>query len=194
MNVGNTQSQSLVASMQATRATFQMKKTTADAGGSAEAKSLLVDAVNVNIRVDGGFANRVLNDSLNDKLNAMFQEAGMDTTVDSLLQSGVDFSPEATANRIVEFATGLFGQYQANNEGTEEGEQVEGFVAMIKGAVEEGFAGAQEMLEGLGEIDPDVQGGIDKTFDLVMKGIDDWASERAEQVATGADEEGATAI
>lgn len=194
MNVGNTQSQSLVASMQATRATFQMKKTTADAGGSAEAKSLLVDAVNVNIRVDGGFANRVLNDSLNDKLNAMFQEAGMDTTVDSLLQSGVDFSPEATANRIVEFATGFFGQYQANNEGTGEGEQVEGFVAMIKGAVEEGFAGAQEMLEGLGEIDPDVQGGIDKTFDLVMKGIDDWASERAEQVATGADEEGATAI
>ena len=194
MNVGNTQSQSLVASMQATRATFQMKKTTADAGGSAEAKSLLVDAVNVNIRVDGGFANRVLNDSLNDKLNAMFQEAGMDTTVDSLLQSGVDFSPEATANRIVEFATGFFGQYQANNEGAEEGEQVEGFVAMIKGAVEEGFAGAQEMLEGLGEIDPDVQGGIDKTFDLVMKGIDDWASERAEQVATGADEEGATAI
>ena len=194
MNVGNTQSQSLVASMQATRATFQMKKTTADAGGSAEAKSLLVDAVNVNIRVDGGFANRVLNDSLNDKLNAMFQEAGMDTTVDSLLQSGLDYSPEATANRIVEFATGFFGQYQANTEGTEEGEQVEGFVAMIKGAVEEGFAGAQEMLEGLGEIDPDVQGGIDKTFDLVMKGIDDWASDRDEQVVTGADEEGATAI
>ena len=194
MNVGNTQSQSLVASMQAARATFQIKKTTADAGGSVEAKSLLVDAVNVNIRVDGGFANRVLNDSLNDKLNAMFQEAGMDTTVDSLLQSGLDYSPEATASRIVEFATGFFGQYQGNNEGTEESEQIEGFVAMIKGAVEEGFAGAQEMLEGLGEIDPDVQGGIDKTFDLVMKGIDDWVSERAGQVATGADGQGATAI
>ncbi|MEE2628217.1 MAG: DUF5610 domain-containing protein [Candidatus Latescibacterota bacterium] len=194
MNVGNTQSQSLVASMQAARATFQIKKTTADAGGSVEAKSLLVDAVNVNIRVDGGFANRVLNDSLNDKLNAMFQEAGMDTTVDSLLQSGLDYSPEATASRIVEFATGFFGQYQGNNEGTEESEQIEGFVAMIKGAVEEGFAGAQEMLEGLGEIDPDVQDGIDKTFDLVMKGIDDWVSERAGQVATGADGQGATAI
>ena len=191
MNVGNTQSQSLVASMQAARATFQIKKTTADAGGSVEAKSLLV---NVNIRVDVGFANRVLNDSHNDKLNAMFQEAGMDTTVDSLLQSGLDYSPEATASRIVEFATGFFGQYQGNNEGTEESEQIEGFVAMIKGAVEEGFAGAQEMLEGLGEIDPDVQDGIDKTFDLVMKGIDDWVSERAGQVATGADGQGATAI
>lgn len=194
MNVGNAQSQSLVASMQATRAIFQMKKTTADAGESAEAKSLLVDAINVNIRVDEGFANRVLSDSLNDKLNAMFQDAGMDTTVDSLLKSGVDFSPEATASRIVEFATGFFEQYQANNAGTEEGEQVEGFVAMIKGAVEEGFAGAQEMLEGLGEIDPDVQGGIDETLELVMKGIDDWAGQRVDQVVAGADEEGAQAI
>ena len=194
MNMGNTQSQSLVASIQATRATFQMQKTTVDAGRSFEAKSLLVDSVNVNIRVDEGFANRVLNDSLNDKLNAMFQEAGMDTTVDSLLEGGLDFSPEATANRIVERATGFFEQYQTNNQGTEEGEQIEGFVEMIKGAVEEGFAGAQEMLEGLGEIDPDVQGGIDKTSDLVVKGIDDWASERAEQVAPGPSEEGATAI
>ena len=194
MNMGNTQSQSLVASMQATRANFQMQKTTIDAGRSFEAKSLLVDSVNVNIRVDEGFANRVLNDSLNDKLNATFQEAGMDTTVDSLIESGLDFSPEATANRIVELATSFFGQYQTNNEGIGEGEQIEGFVEMIKGAVEEGFAGAQEMLEGLGDIDPDVQGGIDKTSDLVVKGIDDWASERAEQVATGPGEEGVTAI
>ena len=194
MNVGNIQSQSLVASIQATRATLQMQKTTADAGRSVEAKSLLVDAVNVNIRVDEGFANQVLNDSLNDKLNAMFKEAGMDTTVDSLLKSGLDFSPEATANRIIELATSFFGQYQANNEGTEEGEQIEGFVEMIKGAVEQGFAGAQEMLEGLGEIDSDVQGGIDKTFDLAVEGIDDWASGRAEQVATGLEQEEATAI
>ena len=182
MNMGNTQSQSLVASIQATRATFQMQRTTVDAGRSFEAKSLLVDSVNVNIRVDEGFANRVLIDSLNDKLNTMFQEAGMETTVDSLLESGLNFSPEATANRIVELATGFFEQYQTNNQGTEEGEQKEGFVEMIKGAVEEGFAAAQEMLEWLGNIDPDVQGEIDKTSDLVVNGIDDWASERAAAV------------
>ena len=194
MNMGNTQSQSLVASIQATRATFQMQKTTVDVGRSVEAKSLLVDSVNVNIRVDEGFANRVLIDSLNDKLNTMFQEEGMETTVDSLLESGLNFSPEATANRIVELATGFFEQYQTNNQGTEEGEQKEGFVEMIKGAVEEGFAAAQEMLEWLGKIDPDVQGEIDKTSDLVVNGIDDWASERAEQVAPGSGDEGAAAI
>ncbi len=194
MNVGNAQSQSLVASIQATRATFEMKKTTTEAGASMQAKSLLVDAVNVNIRIDEGFANRVVSDSLNDKLNAMFQEAGMDTTVESLLQGGVDFSPEATAGRIVEFATSFFGQYQENNPEMEEGEQAEKFASMIKGAIEEGFAGAQEMLEVLGQVDPNVQDGIDKTYDLVMKGMDDWVAQRAEQVASAPDEEGATAI
>ena len=162
MNVGNTQSQSLISSMQSSRSTLAVKKTIADAGGSTQAKSLMVDAVNVNIQVDKGFANRVLSDSLNDKLNSMFQEAGMDTTVESLLESGTDFSPEATANRIVEFATGFYGQYQANNPEMSEKEQLEGFSTMIKGAIEEGFAGAQEMLEGLGEIDSDVQAGIDE--------------------------------
>ncbi len=195
MNVGNAQSQSLIASMQSSsRSTLAMKKTIADAGGSPQAKSLLVDAVNVNIQVDKGFANRVLSDSLNDKLNSMFKEAGMDTTVESLLQSGTDFSPQATANRIVEFATGFYGQYQSNNTDVDEKEQLEGFSTMIKGAIEEGFAGAQEMLAGLGEIDSDVQAGIDETFDLTMKGMDDFVAQRAAQLATAADEEGATAL
>ncbi len=194
MNVGNTQSQSLISSMQSSRSTLAVKKTIADAGGSTQAKSLMVDAVNVNIQVDKGFANRVLSDSLNDKLNSMFQEAGMDTTVESLLESGTDFSPEATANRIVEFATGFYGQYQANNPEMSEKEQLEGFSTMIKGAIEEGFAGAQEMLEGLGEIDSDVQAGIDETFDLAMKGIDDFVAQRTEQLANAPDEGGATAL
>lgn len=194
MNVGNTQSQSLISSMQSSRSTLAVKKTIADAGGSTQAKSLMVDAVNVNIQVDKGFANRVLSDSLNDKLNSMFQEAGMDTTVESLLESGTDFSPEATANRIVEFATGFYGQYQANNPEMSEKEQLEGFSTMIKGAIEEGFAGAQEMLEGLGEIDSDVQAGIDETFDLAMKGIDDFVAQRTEQLANAPDEGAATAL
>ena len=194
MNVGNTQSQSLISSMQSSRSTLAVKKTIADAGGSTQAKSLMVDAVNVNIQVDKGFANRVLSDSLNDKLNSMFQEAGMDTTVESLLESGTDFSPEATANRIVEFATGFYGQYQANNAEMSEKEQLEGFSTMIKGAIEEGFAGAQEMLEGLGEIDSDVQAGIDETFDLAMKGIDDFVAQRTEQLANAPDEGAATAL
>jgi len=194
MNVGNTQSQSLVASMQVSRSTFEMKQTTTNANGDTQAKSLLVDAVNVNIQIDGEFANRVLSDSMEEKLNSMFQQAGMDTSVDSLLQGGMDFSPTATAKRIVDFATGFFGQFQANNIDVGGAEQLDGFAAMIKGAVEEGFASAQEMLEGLGKINSGIQEDIDETFKLTMKGLDDFVAEQSQSLSTQAEDEVATAI
>ncbi|MFT5088507.1 MAG: hypothetical protein ACI906_000592 [Candidatus Latescibacterota bacterium] len=194
MNVGNTQSQSIVASIQVSRSTFEMKQTTTNANGDTQAKSLLVDAVQVNIQIDSEFANRVLNDSLEEKLNSMFQEAGMDTSVDSLLQGGGDFSPTATAQRIVDFATGFFGQFQNNNVDKGGPEQLDGFATLIKGAIEEGFASAKDILEGLGEIASGIREDIDETFGLTMKGIDDFVVEQAQSLSTPAEDETAAAI
>ncbi|MGY8826851.1 MAG: DUF5610 domain-containing protein [Candidatus Latescibacterota bacterium] len=194
MNVGNTQSQSIVASIQVSRSTFEMKQTTTDANGDTQAKSLLVDAVQVNIQIDGEFANRVLNDSLEEKLNSMFQEAGMDTSVDSLLQGGGDFSPTATAQRIVDFATGFLAQFQNNNADKGGAEQLDGFATLIKGAIEEGFASAKDILEGLGEIASGIREDIDETFGLTMKGIDDFVVEQAQSLSTPAEDETAAAI
>lgn len=184
MNVGNTQSQSLIASMQVSRSTFETKQTTTNANGDTQTRSILVDAVNVNIQIDGEFANRVLKDSLEDKLNSMFEEAGMDTSVGSLLEAGADFSPAATAQRIVDFATGFFGQFQNNNAETGGSEQLDGFATLIKGAIEEGFASAQDILQGLGEIASGIQSDIDETFELTMKGIDDFVAEKSQLFAT----------
>jgi len=194
MNVGNTQSQSLIASMQVSRSTFEVKQTTTNANGNTQAKSLLVDAVNVNIQIDGEFANRVLKDSLEEELNSMFQQAGMDTSVSSLLEGGMDFSPTATAQRIVEFATGFFGQFQNNNADQGGAEQLDGFASLIKGAIEEGFASAQDILEGLGEIASGIQSDIDETFQLTMKGIDDFVAEKSSMLSTQVEDETATAI
>ena len=194
MNVGNTQSQSLIASMQVSRSTFEMKQTTTNANGDTQTKSLLVDAVQVDIQIDGEFANRVLKDSLEEKLNSMFQQAGMDTSVGSLLEKGMDFSPTATAQRIVDFATGFFGQFQSNNADRGGADQLDGFAALIKGAIEEGFASAQDILEGLGEIASGIQTNIDETFELTMKGIDDFVAEKSQLLSTSAEDEVATAI
>ncbi len=194
MNVGNTQSQSLIASMQVSRSTFEMKQTTTNANGDTQTKSLLVDAVQVDIQIDGEFANRVLKDSLEEKLNSMCQQAGMDTSVGSLLEKGMDFSPTATAQRIVDFATGFFGQFQSNNADRGGADQLDGFAALIKGAIEEGFASAQDILEGLGEIASGIQTNIDETFELTMKGIDDFVAEKSQLLSTSAEDEVATAI
>ncbi len=194
MNVGNTQSQSLVASVQVSRSTFEMKKTTVDASGTAQTSSLLVDAVQVDIEITGEFTSRVLRDSLEDKLNAAFEQAGIDTSVESLLQSGTDFSPAATAQRIVDFATGFFGQFQTNNSEGGQTPQLQGFATMIKGAIEEGFASAQDLLKGLGEISSGIQQDIDKTFELTIRGINDFVAKQSQQMEKGEEEAGATAI
>ena len=171
MQVGAAQSQSLLA---AVTTTMQLKaaKLTSPEG---EATSVLLS---IGKQVDTVYTQRVLDDALAESFNAAFQEAGMDTTVDSLLGSGMDFSPEATANRIVSFAVGFFGSFQANNSEDAPVDQIDGFTEMIKGAVEQGFAEARDILEGIGDSSPGVASDIDATFNLVMGGIDEFAEEQ----------------
>ena len=95
MNIGSSPSQaspSFTGSIDITRTAFQMQQTLTGPDGEAT-RTIMVDAVKVNIQIDGEFAGRVLQDSMADKLNAAFAAAGMDTTVVGLLHSGTNFSP-----------------------------------------------------------------------------------------------------
>ena len=144
MNIGSSPSQAspiFTGSIDITRTFFQMQQILTGSGGEG-ARTLMVDAVEVNIQIDGEFAGRVLQDSMLDKLNAAFAAAGMDTTVDILLQSGTNFSPQATAQRIVNFSTSFFGSFKQNHADEAGQPQASDFAAMIKGAIEEGFASA----------------------------------------------------
>ena len=171
MEVGSAQSQSLIA---AVTTTTQIKAARLSSP-EGEATGVLLS---ISKQVDSVYAQRVLDDSLTDKFNAAFQEAGMDTDVASLLAGGQEFSPEATANRIVSFALGHFGSFKANHADEGGADQVDGFVDLIKGAVEQGFTEARDILEGIGEISQEVSGNIDKTFSLAMSSIDDFAAEQ----------------
>jgi hypothetical protein len=183
MTIGSSRSQtssSFTGSIDITRTAFQMQQTLTGPDGEAT-RTLMVDAVEVNIQIDGEFAGRVLQDSMADKLNAAFAAAGMDTTVDSLQQSATDFSPQATAQRIVNFSTSFFGSFQQNHADEAGQSQASNFAAMIKGAIEEGFASAQDILVGLGEIAPDIQAAIDETFGLTMQGINSFVEQQSQE-------------
>ena len=183
MNIGSSPSQtssSFTGSIDITRTAFQMQQTLTGPDGEAT-RTRMVDAVEVNIQMDGEFAGRVLQDSMADKLNAAFAAVGMDTTVDSLQQSATDFSPQATAQRIVNFSTSFFGSFQQNHADEAGQSQASNFAAMIKGAIEEGFASAQDILVGLGEIAPDIQAGIDETFELTMQGINSFVEQQSQE-------------
>ena len=189
MNIGSSPSQaspSFTGSIDITRTAFQMQQTLTGPDGEAT-RTIMVDAVEVNIHIDGEFARRVLQNSMADQLNAAFAAAGMDTAVDSLLQSVTNFSPQATAQRVVNFSTSFFGSFKQNHADEAGQSQASDFAAMIKGAIEEGFASAQDILFGLGEISPDIQAGINETFELTMQGINSFLEQQAQEQGEAGD-------
>ncbi len=182
MKIGAVQSQSLIAA-----ATRPAAKSMIGASAQVTAARILStdpeapdEAVklSVNRRIDATYTQRVLTDSVEDKLNTALDKAGLDMRAEDLLQEGLDVTPEATAARITEFATSFYGAYQENNPDAEGSAQIDGFVEMIKGAVEEGFEGAKEILTGIGRIPDQVGQDIDRTLELTMEGLDAFAEEQ----------------
>lgn len=140
------------------------------------------DVLELSGAIDNDYAQKVLKNSLAERLDQAFAEAGVDIDTVELLESGLDTSPEATAKRIVDFSTGFFAAFKSNNKDLQGTDQVDSFTAMIKDAVKKGFEDAGQILSGIGQISAAVQSGIDKTRELVMKGLDDFANKEKQSL------------
>jgi len=175
MQVGTTQSQdrsqSLIASVSIVKTHFEKQVTTPQ-----NSTTMTGDLLEINIEINGEFADRVLQDSLEKRLNEAFETAGLDMSVESVLASGQDMSPEAVSGRIVDFAVSFFGAFKGNNSDQEAAENLDGFVSLIKGAVEQGFVEAGDILKGVGQVTKAAQDDVDETFSLTMNKIDAFAA------------------
>lgn len=94
--------------------------------------------------------------------------------LEAAVESGLDVSPEATADRIVSLTTGLFARYQEANPELQGAALIDRFVDVIGGGIEQGFAEAREILDGLGVLEGDIATNIDLTFDLVMEKLEQF--------------------
>ena len=102
--------------------------------------------------------------------------------------SSQDNSPEGTAGRILALSTALYDAYAARHPDTDPETLARNFVALIRGGFETGFNEAKDILDGLGVLGEDspVASDIQKTYELVMKGYDDFlASKLAPPAAEG---------
>lgn len=106
---------------------------------------------------------------INERLEAEF---GPDAIQNAM---GQDNSPEGTAGRIVSLSTAFFGAFQQQHPDLEGDAALTRFMDTIKGGVEKGFKEAREILQGLHVLGGDIAGNIDKTYELVMKGFDQFA-------------------
>ncbi len=91
--------------------------------------------------------------------------------VQNSVATGMDYSPEATAGRIVDFATQFFSVYQQQNRGLAFEDQLNGFMNIIGGAIDQGFGEAKDILDRLQVLNGDVAAGVDETYQHVQSGL-----------------------
>jgi hypothetical protein len=106
-----------------------------------------------------------LEEHVRTKLKEQFAAAGIDLDA----AAGQDWSPDATAQRIFGFASGLLGAYRAQNPKLSESEVLTKFEGLMRGAVDTGYGQALEVLNGMGasdEILSTAQTTIDKVHSL----------------------------
>lgn len=86
----------------------------------------------------------------------------------------IDTSPEATGQRIVDFALGFFDKYAKQNglENNEEGRKQ--FADFIGGAIPQGIDEARGILGALNALDGNTGSNIDKTADYITNKLDEF--------------------
>lgn len=94
--------------------------------------------------------------------------------------SSQDNSAEGTAGRILALSTALYDAYAARHPDKDAETLARDFVALIRGGFETGFNEARGILDGLGVLGEGsaVASGIQKTYELVMKGYDDFLASK----------------
>ncbi|MCP4445964.1 MAG: hypothetical protein GY811_11555 [Myxococcales bacterium] len=91
--------------------------------------------------------------------------------VDLSEHQGLDYSPDAVSQRIVDYSISLYGVFREQNTSLSENEAMNKFESTIRGAVDNGFDDAMDILEGVGLSDDvlnmgrDTKAQIDSRFD-----------------------------
>ncbi len=107
-----------------------------------------------------------------DELNAALEPDLGPNAIDAAVESGLDVSPEATAERIVSLSTAFFPAFQDSNP-DESGEEVLAhFIDVIRGGIEQGFTEARDILQGLAVLEGSIASNIDLTYSLVQEKLD----------------------
>lgn len=106
-------------------------------------------------------------EAINKELEPVLGENAAQKTYDS----GIDVSPEATAERIVSFATKFYGRYEKMTPDMDEQERLDSFLKIIGGAIDQGFSEAKDILKGLNVYEGEIESNVDATYDYVLKGL-----------------------
>ena len=84
----------------------------------------------------------------------------------------IDTSPEATADRIADFALGFFDQFQENNPELNEEDARAAFVDLIGGAIQQGIDEARDILSALNALNGETDTNIGTIEQIIQQRLD----------------------
>ena len=104
-----------------------------------------------------------------ESLNKTLEPELGENAIERAAENPEDFTPENTAERIASFALNFYSAYQDQHPEMSEEEGVNSFIDLMSGAVEKGVNEARGILDGMGVLEGDIAGNIDKTMALVQE-------------------------
>lgn len=113
-------------------------------------------------------------------INEALKAGGVESSAEETYESGIDFSPEATAERIVSLSTQFLASYREQHPEMSEEESLTTFVDIISGGIEQGFTEAKDILASLNVLEGDIASNIDKTYELVQEGLQSFVDSFSE--------------
>jgi len=126
-------------------------------------------------KIDGSDGSmRVVLDRAMEKLRAVVGDAraALGMPEDAV----IDTSPEATANRIADFAIGAFSAWHKNHKDLSEDDARAQFASFIGGAIQQGISEARGILQGLSALSPEVDSNIDSTWNFIQQRLEKFVS------------------
>ena len=151
---------------------MKLKKTENTTASIKQQQNASILQANLNVSVSAGNESMaLLYKTAIEGINDILQDEFGDSAIQNAYDSGLDISPQATADRIVSMSTAFFSIYREQNSEMSDEEAAKSFAEIIGGGIDTGFTEAREVLDGLNVLEGDIASNIDTTFDLVQKGL-----------------------
>jgi hypothetical protein len=157
-------------------------------GADASRQALNVSIMQVSVEVSlsaGNHSMSLLFQTAIDHLNEVLAPEFGDNAIQAAADSGMDFGPQATADRIVSMSTAFFGMYAENHPEKGLETTLNDFIKLIGGGIDKGFAEARQILDGLKVLEGDIASNIDKTYELVQLGLKAFVENHSRPEQTG---------
>jgi len=109
-----------------------------------------------------------------EEINKQLEPSLGKNAVQSTYESGLDVTPEATAQRIVQGSTAFYQAFKEQNSELGEEESLNEFLSVISSGIDKGFEEAKDILDSLSVLEGDIETNIDLTYDYVQQSLSNF--------------------